>query len=286
MELTVAHSGLLLEWGSPHDVMQDSALLWRMNGFESAKLKLARAAVHINAARHAIREYLADEPSGITADANGKHTLNFAVSPPAEIALYAGEALYQIRSALDHLAFDLVKLNAMQIQLPASWEKRCDFPLLTEIPMKGNPPIPCGLPLPYNFFERSMPGISMAAFTLIESLQPYHRGDGPTGLWYLAVLSNIDKHRHLNLLNPQADVRFWSTTHGSSVIRTENGAEVEIPYPKGAKMAGGFTPFLSFDEEAIGLDKAELTVDHVLQFCLEDVERLVIPPFEKFLANT
>jgi hypothetical protein len=256
-----------------------------VSGLESAKLKLIRAAVHIDAARNAIWEYLADEPSGIAADANGKYTLNFAVPPPPEIALYAGEALYQIRSAIDHLAFDLVKSNTMQIQLPTGWKKRCEFPLLTEIPTKGNPPVPCDLPLPYNFFNRSLPGISRGAFAFIESLQPYYRRDGSSALWYLAKLSNIDKHRYLNLIKGHAQVRLWSTTHDSSAIHAEDGAEIEIPYPKGVKVAGGFTPFVAFDEESLGLDKAELTVDHTLQFCLEDVERLVIPVFEKFLEN-
>ena len=46
--------------------------------------------------------------------------------PPREIAILAGEMVYLMRSALDHLVFELVGLNASK--LPADWFKRCEFP--------------------------------------------------------------------------------------------------------------------------------------------------------------
>jgi hypothetical protein len=258
-----------------------------VTGLESARLKLDRAAVHIDAVKKAVGEYIGSEPGVITEDANGKPTLNFRSLPPPEISILAGEALYQMRSALDHLAFDLVKLNAMQIQLPAAWEKRCEFPLLTEVPIKGNLPVPWELPLPYNFFDRCLPGISKGAFAFIERLQPHYRRNGSSQLWFLAKLANIDKHRHLNLTKPQAYVRIdavWDGFHHSSVIRTDNGAEVEIPFPKGVKVAGGFTPVVSFDE-TLGIEETGLTVDHLLKFCLEGVEMFILPAFSEFLKK-
>ena len=44
--------------------------------------------------------------------------------------------VYQLRS-LDHLAFDLVKLNASGIQLPLNWRESCFFPLYLKIPKKA-----------------------------------------------------------------------------------------------------------------------------------------------------
>jgi hypothetical protein len=99
-----------------------------LSGLESAELKLIRAAKRIDDVRSAIWDYLETEPSGISKKPDGKYKLDFTSEPSPDIAILAGEALYQVRSALDHLAFDLVKLNLTQVELPVGWEKRCEFP--------------------------------------------------------------------------------------------------------------------------------------------------------------
>jgi hypothetical protein len=161
-------------------------------------------------------------------------------------------------------------------------------PLRTKIPTKGNPPTPWNLPLPYNFFEKTLPGISLGAFAFIERLQPYYGGDGPAQLRTLAILSNIDKHRHLHATKGEAQIRFDALVNGyysTNTIRTENGAEVEVPFPNGVKVAGGFTPFVTFNESALGENPTRLTADGTLDFCLDGVKRLVIPAFREFLSQ-
>lgn len=265
-----------------------------ITGLESAHLKLVRAAVHIETIRFLIRDYTAREPSSVTREPNGTEKLNFLEQPPSSIAILAGEVVYQIRSALDHLAFDLVQLNPTQIALPKTWDKRCEFPLLLDIRVKGNPPVPYDLPLPYSCFERDLPGISVAAYTFIESVQPYYAREGGGHLRLLAQLSNIDKHRHLHIVNPQAYVRetvvFADGFDSLSVRRTANGAEIQPAYSpemlKGAvQVQRGFMPFVSFDESALGKGAATLPVDHILQLCLNGVQSIVVPAFEKFLQN-
>ena len=91
----------------------------------------------------------------------------------------AGEIVYHLRSALDHLAFELVKTNPQRVTLPADWQRRCQSPLCIEIPRTGNPPVPVEVPLPFNFFKKSLPEITAQAFTFIEALQPYNQGSGP-----------------------------------------------------------------------------------------------------------
>jgi len=76
----------------------------------------------------------------------------------------AGEVLYQLRSTLDHLAFDLVKLNRIGTPLPSEWEENCCFPLWID---------PLTKPPFYNCFKSCLPNISKAAFAFIESVQPY-----------------------------------------------------------------------------------------------------------------
>jgi len=205
----------------------------------------------------------------------------------------AGEVIYQIRSALDHLIFDLVQLNHSKITLPKGWDKRCDFPLFLEVPTVGNPPVPFKLPVPYSRFEGNLPGISPTAFTFIESVQPYYARDGGKQLRLLAQLSNIDKHRHLHVINPQAYVReeivFANGSNHLSVRRTQGGTEFKPAFTLNAlgtvNVQGVCHPFVSFDESALGRQASALPVDHILQLCLDCAQGIIVPAFDKFLKN-
>jgi hypothetical protein len=265
-----------------------------LSGLESAHLKLIRAAEHIDEVRSLVWDYLGTEPSGVSRNPDGKPILSFSELPPPSIAIVAGEVLYQIRSALDHLAFDLVQLNTQKIVLPKGWDGRCDFPLKMDIPTYGNPVVPHELPVPYSCFEKNLPGISAGAYTFIESLQPYRGGDGPTQLKWLAKLSNIDKHRHLPIVHPQAhtrqEVTFQDGFTSLSILRTEAGAEIKPAYPPemmatAVKVQGGVMPYVSFDEAAIGKHAARLPVDYILESCLKIADGIIIPAFEKFINN-
>lgn len=89
--------------------------------------------------------------------------------PPHDVAIPIGEALYQMRSALDHLAFGLVK--ASNPILPLDWERNCEFPLKLQLPKT----VPCApVPFGHDSFSKCLPGIPIGPFTIIESLQPYY----------------------------------------------------------------------------------------------------------------
>lgn len=267
------------------------------SGLESAALKLDRAAVHIEAIRDAIWDYTEREPSAIVPQSDGSHKLNFHEGPPDDIAILAGETVYQIRSVLDYLVFDLVHRNLNNCVLPDGWEKRCEFPLFLEVPLKSrNPDVPYELPLPYKCFQKQLPGVSETALAFVERLQPFYRGrEGPSQLWLLAQLSNIDKHRHLNILNPQAHIRRETVYEGETSIiasyRAKDGAEVESPILSSTenpavKMQGGFTPFVSFDESALGEGAATLPLDLILDSCLDITKRIIVPAFTEFLNKS
>jgi hypothetical protein len=257
---------------------------------QSANLKLIRASEHINAIEQCVRRYARSKARKVITDTHGKETIHIKKTPPTDIAVLAGETLYQLRSTLDHLAFDLVKLNATRIQLPSNWQKRCEFPLLTHVPMRGNPPIPCKLPLPYNYFSKILPGITKAAFTFIESVQPYHGSGTPKILGWLAHLSNIDKHRHLNLTDAQVRQKEVVRLHGGfiSVTRTglKHGAEVQPRIPPQSQpivdVKRRFTTYVTFAERALG-DANAFTVQYVLQVCLQEIETVIIPAFDQLL---
>jgi hypothetical protein len=99
--------------------------------------------------------------------------------PPIQLSLLAGEIAYQLRSALDHLVYQLISANG---QTP---DRKGQFPIFKS---------------PNEYESRAGPmiqGLSPRAGAVIESLQPYHRhiATGYDTLWMLNDLNNTDKHR-------------------------------------------------------------------------------------------
>lgn len=116
--------------------------------------------------------------------------------PPIEWSIRAGEFAYNLRSALDHLVWQLVEVNggkpsnsnAFPIYNPI-YE---DSPTDKEIEHRLRRAIGCRLR-----------GVSPCAKHYIKSVQPYkndHAGIGK-GLQLLNDMCNIDKHRHLVVAN-------------------------------------------------------------------------------------
>jgi hypothetical protein len=270
-----------------------------LTGIDSAVAKVIRATEHLDAINRLIDSLTSSANAyEIIKDADGKEVINFLVDPPPPVAVLAGEIIYQLRSALDHLTFDLVKLNPSGVPLPAGWERRCDFPLWLTIPGEQ---IRCGHatpPLPYNCFAKTLPGISKAAFSFIEGLQPYRTGQGHHNVMaIIAKLSNIDKHRHLNAILPRIAVRQdFKTARGlnstSIVGGFRHGAEVQnVIMTRGSgedptvDMKRTFLQYVTFDEPAIGAGPASLEAQNVLEVCTETVKRVVIPEFIQLLKN-
>jgi len=260
-----------------------------MTGIESANLKLVRAQEHIDSIRNISWDYNEREPNVIIKHPDGSNELKFIESPPDTISVLAGECIYQIRSALDHLAFQLVKLNQSGVTLPPDWEEKCAFPLRVKPPKKAPA---------FNCFEGTLPGITIQAFTFIESMQPYNRGDANAFLGRLAVLSNIDKHRHLHVTKPQAMRRDEATVrykgmvmNTSSVVRVEDGTRTEHTYDfpdtevLNVQVSGAFHPFVSFDEPTLDPGVLAFPVADLLQTCLDKVQQFIVPPFTEFLKN-
>jgi len=268
-----------------------------ISGIDSASVKIVRAAEHLDAIRRIINS-LASTANAyeIVKDADGEEKIRFLVQPPPQIAVLAGEVVYQLRSALDHLAFDLVKRNATGITLPINWDTRCDFPLWSRIPADQIKRGYTHPPLPYNCFTKSLPGISKAAFAFIEGVQPYRSGVGagtPNVMKLIAQLSNIDRHRHLNVVLPKAaqfhdliltQGRIYSYGKGG----LKDGAEVDSSPAKADDIVDvqrRFSPYVTFDEPAVGSGADTLEVEHVLEVCLEQVERVIVPAFIHLLKN-
>ncbi len=258
-----------------------------ISGIASAKLKLARIAAHLNEINRLIEKLAETEDTyEIISEADGKETLHFLVDAPTDIQIIAGEIIYQLRSALDHLAFHLVQSNG---RIPP---RRCQFPLLLEVPKRRNMGIPYSVPVPYEFFEEGLPGISNTAYAFIESVQPYHSGPGVHNvLRVIGKLANIDKHRHLYVLLPRLAVRHEFTFSDgmlatSSIGGMKDGAEIpwlaDVPDATPMTMKRNFTPYITFDE-TIGVGHDTLVTDDLLKACLEQLETVIVPTFEKLI---
>lgn len=116
-----------------------------------------------------------------------------APKPPIQWSVRAGESAYNLRSALDHLTWQLVESNG------GSPGKHTAFPILEN-------PDP-------RIFKRRLCGVSSSAVEYIQSVQPYRikqRGQVEyppdservcRGLAMLHEICNADKHRHLAIAN-------------------------------------------------------------------------------------
>src|ERR1051325_843458 len=98
--------------------------------------------------------------------------------PPIEIGLIAGDIIHNLRSALDHLAYQLVLVGGgtpnRQTAFPI-WE------LSTEYHAQRH---------------RRVQGMSQNAIDAIDAAEPYQGGKG-AGLWVLHYMDIADKHHEL-----------------------------------------------------------------------------------------
>jgi hypothetical protein len=256
------------------------------------RLKIVRASEHLDALKLGIEADAARYGNKVIVESQGKETINVP-EPSEEIAILAGEIVYQLRSALDHLAFDLVELNRRKITLPVKWDENCMFPTWTSLKGGQKPP------LPYGVFQ-NLPGIPKDAHTIIERVQPYY-GPGIAAinnyLGFLVALSNIDKHRRFALTRTRAVVYgnavYESGIHSSTTISLDHGAEVpQFFFPDGpfwkdpiVQMDRSSSLYVTFNERAaLGgaiSEPIEKFLDDLIGYILSDV----VIPLEEVISD-
>ncbi|HSR07631.1 MAG TPA: hypothetical protein VLM42_10800 [Bryobacteraceae bacterium] len=180
-------------------------------------MKTARAEFHLQAIEIEHQRLIDEGMYNISKKDNPKkfrHILRLDVKPMSPlIAMLAGEFAYCLRSGLDQLAWQLALLNVKR--RPRS---------STSFPIRGiKPPPPKG-------FGDAIKDILPAAFQVIESFQPYHRGAAYRGhpLWILNELCITDKH-YMMPVNSTA-CRF--TLDGASEFserRFQHAVEIHVP---------------------------------------------------------
>lgn len=180
--------------------------------------KVERAFTHIQRTNQLLEAfYQRNEPIRSFHDdpAKGIRTIRIEVpnaESSVEIGITVGEALYDLRSALDYLACGLVRANGCPVTAQTG------FPLF----LKDNP----------GRINPVLKGIPKVARDLILELQPYNAVDpdepDDTYLGALQVLSIIDKHDSVAFSDTLARVNF-SAGAGWIVRRIKDGLEMDVP---------------------------------------------------------
>ena len=218
--------------------------------------KLARADEHLKVLHDAIegfRERNPYRPFPDTDPDTGDNLVRVQIverPPILDWGVLIGEALYHLRSALDHLAYILTGD-------PPPDETGSEFPIFWSRSA---------------FRERGIPKLEGAcdhAKAIIEDVQPYHRGDEHRAkrhpLWFLHELNNADKHRLVHLVGASVGSITWygdlpSGMLDDEVFRlrtfTEDGAVIARWPPDPANpemdMPFQFTFHIAFDEKGPG----------------------------------
>ncbi len=199
-------------------------------GLESAGLKIDRANHHANALKATMLKWLEDRPYELSLDGDDKTgelvaRIHINRQPPPEWSILLGEIVYGLRSALDHAVYAL--------STPAGGQppNGTEFPIFKDEPLFRNQNRPGGL--------WKARGLSPAALTVVEEIQPFHASGKSEGhpLWVLHELCNIDKHRSLNLTNTALGASKLTVTPSGGVTLRASQITADGPVQDGTELA-------------------------------------------------
>jgi hypothetical protein len=177
--------------------------------------KVARAKEHVNDLNTKIAEFLASNPYAVVREVEtetGDHVWRIKVreQPPQRLATIAGDAVHNLRSALDLLVGQLVEANG---NTPG---KGTMFPIggsQTEYESARG--------------QRYIKGVSGAAQKAIDALKPYEGGN--EALWRLHRLDANDKHQRLAVVGAaHVDVMTNLAARFFQEFAREHGEEISL----------------------------------------------------------
>jgi hypothetical protein len=185
----------------------------------SAREKIERADKHILDFESGINDFLREYgyrlvPDTDSSDAQKGHLLRPERPLPEALVCTAGDAVHNLRSALDHLAFSVATHN----QVPAKVRNSASFPTWKNWDAFNSA-----------IKEGEIPQLAPGWGNFLSFIEPYNGGTGAY-LRTVNVLDNIDKHRSLIVLAMQAD-KYRRV--GSAPVIVERG----IPLEKGVKLS-------------------------------------------------
>jgi hypothetical protein len=236
-----------------------------VSALEGVRLKLERAEHVIDELNEAVVGYLAEQPYEVIGKfdrESSEYVLRGRVTKStAYLSVIAGDVVHDLRSALDHLAWQLALLNT------ATPYDRTQFPIALS-PGEFNS----------KTGQKMIRDFSAKHRALVETFQPYNGGDprddapfAPHALRDLRILSNTDKHKLLNAsiarkarqLEPRGlglvivqdatgftNVRWFSDGPMDGAVLVRMTLEGPGPNPK-VKMEGEMPVTVTFDDPAL-----------------------------------
>jgi hypothetical protein len=182
--------------------------------FRDARLKLDRADEHIDAVEELVECWLGTDAYSISREVDAKsgnttRRAKIKAPPPDRISIITGDAVQNLRSALDHAVYALAASQSGGVSRAA--EHALMFPVVGNENSKGQPAD--GSKIFPDLADRQLIGVPSRARSFIEQEQPYHWGDGYVyhWLWNVHSLNRIDKHRRLAVATAFLDFQFVST---------------------------------------------------------------------------
>lgn len=173
----------------------------------SFALKLDRALIHAKALDAEVQAWINSDPCTVVDEPDPEPPLEdfrrvphivhrrFRVTRieriPEGVSLLIGDSVFNMRAALDHLAFALATahMNASGSAMTKRQESSSEFPVFSAGPMDKSEE------------TKKIGCVAPGAKVAIKLLQPHHRGsafrDDP--LWQIHELNRIDKHRKLTV---------------------------------------------------------------------------------------
>jgi hypothetical protein len=158
----------------------------------SILLKTERAKKHLADLQVEISAFLNANPYEVRGERNPQtgqpcYYLASVRDAPVSIAVVAGDAIQNLRSALDHLAWNMMEVGEPDLPVPLTEKERrgISFPITdTDDATK------------YEALRKGkVKGMRNDAVRVIDGFKPYKGGND--ALWILNQLNNIDKHRLL-----------------------------------------------------------------------------------------
>lgn len=156
------------------------------------QLKLDRAYEHMEALNRAMQGFLWRGPYELWKNID-RQTNDYVVymrirdDPPIKWSIIIGEICHNLRSALDHLAWQLVKANGNKPN------RNTGFPIFSDDPFADN-----ASEKTLERWERMTRGMHTDDIAILKGFQPYNTGDQANPLFMLNSLSNRDKHREMH----------------------------------------------------------------------------------------
>jgi hypothetical protein len=161
------------------------------------RAKIERAEKHIGDLESEIKSFYESKPYvvGTKRDQQSRRLIYHLVSvrdTPVGVAALTGDVLNNLRSALDHLAYQLVLVGTGDVA--PTW--RVYFPIADDAAKYASHSL------------AQIKGMRQDAVNAIAAIRPYKGGNDT--LWRLHKLNNIDKHRYLVIVGLPFVASMWA----------------------------------------------------------------------------